>query len=297
MTKLKAVPPTTVREGKAKILIFGKPGVGKTFTALDFPAPYFIDTEGGATRRRYMEKLQKSGGAYLGREQGSLDFEAVIGQIQGLAVEKHSYKTLIIDSFTKLYGTFAADAAEKGGDDYGRDKKEANKPSRRLINWIDRVDMNVILVCHEIAQWGVDSKGVRTEVGSTFDGYAKLAHELDLTLNIIKAGPNRIAKIQKSRLEGFDDGASFAWNYSAFADLYGKETIEKDGKQIILASADQIKKFNNFVSIVKLPENQIDKWLKAANAEAIEEIDEDKMAKILAYIETTYIKPQQGEAA
>ena len=48
MSKLKAKDPVNAEPSKPKMLIFGKPGVGKTWGALDFPSCYYIDTEGGA---------------------------------------------------------------------------------------------------------------------------------------------------------------------------------------------------------------------------------------------------------
>ena len=41
----------------------GKPGTGKSFFALNAPAPYLIDTEGGATREQYVKKLIAAKGA------------------------------------------------------------------------------------------------------------------------------------------------------------------------------------------------------------------------------------------
>jgi hypothetical protein len=58
-SKLKAKAPTEVKPGKTKALVFGKSGVGKTWFTLTFPAPYYIDTEGGADLRHYRERLQK----------------------------------------------------------------------------------------------------------------------------------------------------------------------------------------------------------------------------------------------
>lgn len=296
MTKLKAVDPKEAEPSKPKILIFGKPGVGKTWTSLDFPSVYYIDSEGGASRSHYTDKLKKSGGVYFGPEQGSTDFAAVIGQVQALATEQHSYRTLVLDSGSKLYNHARFEAAEKGGDDYGRDKKEANKPARRLTNWLQKIDMNVIIVAHEIPQWGIDSKGERTQIGVTFDAWDKLDYELDLCLNIIKAGPNRTAKIVKSRLTGFPDGEAFKWSYDDFSGRYGKDVIEKDGKRIVLASPEQITAIKNLLNIIKLPEGQLDKWLKSANAETLEEIEQSKAQAIIDHINVKYIKTQ-GEAA
>lgn len=281
MSKLKAIDPKKAEQTKPKILIFGKPGVGKTFVSLDFPSCFYIDSEGGATREHYSDKLAKAGGSYLGLEQGSLDFDLVISQVQALATEKHHYKTLIIDSFTKLYNEFAAIAADKFGDDFGRDKKEANKPTRRFIRWLSRLDMNVILIAHEKPLWGLDGKGVRAEIGVTFDAYDKLSYELDLTLNIIKAGPNRLARIQKSRLIGFPDGDSFPWSYEEFAKRYGKDVIEKDVVQVVLADAAQLEEIKKLLEIVRLPEGETDKWLTKAGVENWSEMDQEKIEKCI----------------
>ena len=281
-SKLKAVDPKAAEPSKPKILIFGDPGVGKTWTSLEFPNCYFIDTEGGATRDHYTDRLKKSGGVYMGPEQGSLDFDVVIEQIQALATEKHSYKTVIIDSFTKLYNTCAAEAAEKGGDDFGRDKKEANKPTRKLINWLGRLDMNVILIAHQKAKWGQDAKGNRVESGVTYDAYEKLAYELDLTMNIIKAGPNRLAKIQKSRLIGFPEGETLPWSYQEFAKRYGVEVIEKASNQLVLAKPEQVAEITSLLEVVKLPPGETERWLKHAGVESWTEMDEDKIVKCIA---------------
>lgn len=295
-SKLKAVPPKEAEPSKPKILIYGRPGVGKTFTSLDFPACFYIDSEGGASRSHYTDKLKASGGVYLGKEQGSNDFSTVIEQVQALAIEKHSYKTLIIDSFTKLYNIATFEAAEKGGDEYGRDKKEANKPTRRLMNWLDRIDMNVILIAHEKSMWGLDATGKRAEIGSTFDGYDKMEYDLDLVINIIKNGPSRIAKIAKSRLLGFPETTSFPWSYEEFANRYGKDVIEKEGKQIILATNSQLSEIQALLKTVRIPEKEIDKWLKGAGADSWEEMDSDKLAGTIAFIRKSYLKPE-GEKA
>jgi len=95
--KLRAVSPNDTEPSKPKILIYGKPGVGKTWSAIDFPNVYYIDSEGGANLKHYIDKLRKSNGVYLGPDQGGADMETIIEQIQALATEDHTYKTLVID--------------------------------------------------------------------------------------------------------------------------------------------------------------------------------------------------------
>jgi len=193
---LKAKKPEDVKATKPKFMISGEAKVGKTTFALQFPKPYFIDTEGGATREQYVAALKKSGGVYLGKDEGSQDFKVVIEQVKDLTTTKHDYKTLIIDSFTYLYLLEAADAEEKGGSDYGRDKKEANKPTRQLIRALEKLDMTVIIICHSKDKWEKKpgSKDERTLTGTTFDGWEKLNYIYDLWLEIMRGGKTMVVK-------------------------------------------------------------------------------------------------------
>ena len=294
MSKLKAVSPKKVAESKPKILIFGKPGVGKTFNSLDFPAAYFIDTEGGANLDHYTDRLKKSGGMYLGPEQGSLDFDTILEQVQALATEDHKFNTLIIDSITKVYNLAITKEAERLGDKnaFGADKKPAIAYMRRLISWLNRLDMNVILIAHEKAEWGIVN-GERTQVGVTFDAYDKLEYELHLALNIQKNGPNRTARIRKSRLQQFPEGESFPWSYEAFAEKYGKEIITKEHVKIALASEAQVAEIQSLLAIVKLPEGMADKWLDAADAADWPEMDAEKIVKCIDALKAKLPKPAE----
>lgn len=281
VSKLTAVDPKTAEPSKPKILIFGKPGVGKTWTSLDFPKVYYIDTEGGATRNHYTDKLVKANGVYFGVEQGSLDFETILGQVQALATEDHEYKTLVIDSITKVFNAEIAKEAErlKDKDAFGASKKPAIGYMRRLVSWLTRLEMNVILIAHEKVLWESGEQS-----GFTYDAWDKLEYELDLCMNIVKAGENRFAKVRKSRLIGFPDGASFPWSYDEFATRYGKDVIEKQGGKIILATPEQLARLNELLEIVKFKdstENTKAKWLSAKGVESFSEMNTKDVAALI----------------
>jgi len=281
MTKLKAIKPKTAEPSKPKILVFGKAGVGKTFTSLDFPSCYYVDSENGASRAHYTDKLDKAGGVYLGVEQGSQDFNEVIEQVKALATEKHQYKTLIIDSITKLFNIEVAKEADRLGekDAFGASKKPAIAKTRKLLQWLDKLDMNVILIAHEKPLWASEK-----QIGVTYDAWEKLEYELDLTFNIIKQGDTRKALIKKSRLQGFPDGGNFAWSFEEFASRYGKDIIESSGHQLILATPEQIKELNDLLERIKLPEGQEEKWFKAFKAESYEEMESTNLDKIITVL-------------
>jgi len=285
-SKLKAVDPKSAEPNKPKVLIYGKGGVGKTWTSLTFPNVYYIDTEGGATRDHYTDKLKAAGGSYLGIEQGSQSFDTVLEQIQALATEEHGFKTLVIDSITKLFNLEVSREAERLGDKnaFGADKKPAVSYMRRLCNWLTRLDMNVILIAHEKPEWGQDARGERAEVGQTFDCWDKLSYELDLCMQIVKAGDQRKARIKKSRLIGFPDASTIDWSYASFAERYGKEVIERQSHKLELATDEQIGEALRLIAQVTLdPKNAQDKWI-AENQSDFAEVDAEKMAKIINYL-------------
>lgn len=274
-SKLGAVDPKAADPSRPKITVFGKPGVGKTWGALDFPSVYYIDTEAGADLAHYTDKLKKSGGVYFGREQGSQDFATVIEQVKALATEEHSYKTLVIDSLSKIYNIEVNKEAEKfalknpdAKSDYGASKKPALRLSGTLIRWLDKLDMNVILICHEKAEW---AKG--EQIGYIPDAHEKLEYDLHLCLQILKEGDSRKAFVKKSRLKEFPDASRFDWSYPEFVKRFGAVKIEAVAKQVILATPEQVKELNDLLEIIKIPEDTIEKWLKKANAENFEDME------------------------
>ena len=285
-SKLKAKDPEKAAPSKPKILIFGKPGVGKTWTAIDFPSCYYIDTEGGADLGHYTEKLKAAGGVYMGPEDGSLDFPTVIEQFQALATEKHEFKTVIVDSITKLFNAAVASEAERLGEKnaFGADKKPAIAFMRRLVAWVNRLDMNVLFIAHSRAEWGVDSKGERTEIGQTFDCWDKLEYELHLALEILKQGASRKARVRKSRLLGFPDAEVFEWSYPSFAERYGKDIIEAASTPIVLASPEQVAEIERLTKVVKFEQADIDKVLARASAESFAELNADQAAKLIDWL-------------
>lgn len=285
-SKLKAVDPKSADPSKPKMLIFGKPGVGKTWGALEFPAVYYVDTEGGADMAHYTDKLKKAGGMYFGPEQGSLSFSSILEQVEALATEKHQFRTLVLDSVSKLMNLEIAHEAERLGDknQFGADKKPAVGYMRRLTAWLTRLDMNVIMIAHQRDLWGLDAKGQRAQIGITFDAWDKLEYELHLCLNIVKAGDQRLAKVVKSRLLGFPDASTFPWSYDEFATRYGRDVIEKESVQLVLISAEQLAEIVGLLEVVKLPDGQVEKWLTAAGVTELKELDTDKAVKIIGHL-------------
>lgn len=278
----KLVSPTVVQASKPKFMISGESGVGKTFFALDFKKPILCDCEGGATRSQYQEKLKKSGGMYFGKEQGSQNFQEVIKLVKELTTQKHDFKTLIIDSFSYLYMLEASEAEAKGGSDFGRDKKMANIPTRQLMSALEKIDLTVILITHSKDKWERKGKDI-LNVGTTFDGWEKMEYTLDLWIELLKGGKTFVVK--KSRIASLPQGDSFPLSYDRFAELYGKEVLEKEATPIALSSPEQINRLNKLIEGLKIDQETQDKWFKKCNVESFEEMSSEQIQSLITFCE------------
>ncbi len=259
---LKAKDPTLAKPRKPKMLAFGDAGVGKTWAAMGFPRPYYADAEGGASLPHYTKRLKDVDGAYLGPEDGANDFEAMTNEIKLLATTKHPFRTLVIDSHTKMFNSEVAVEYQRlqniGRDmdkTFGAEKKSAINWMRKWLLWFEKMDMTCILICHSKAMWK-DGK----EIGVTFDGWDKLSYELDLVVHVIKQGASRKARIIKSRLEQFSEGSVIDWDYASFSSLYGAEVLEAESAPVEAPTEQQILDYTGMLDVMRIDPKVLDKW-------------------------------------
>ena len=283
---LKAKKPDTTLVTKPKFLIFGPPGVRKTWVALDFPSVYYIDTEGGASLPAYQQKLIDGGGSYFGKDEGSQDFSCVLEEVATLATTEHKFQTLVIDSFSKLYLLAAAEAEARIGNDFGKDKKEANKPTRQLMSWLERLDMNVLLVCHEKDKWKKEGDKLFSE-GKTFDGLDKMEYDLHLCLRVDKSG----ARVMKSRLEGFPLDSRFPWSFAEIEKRCGANIMLRQPRAIELPSIQELAEMHRLMQVVKMPEGWEEKALSKAGVATWQEMDRVKVQACIKHL-AGLIKPE-----
>ncbi len=68
-----------------RCVLYGVEGIGKTTLAAQFPTPLFLDTEDG-TKQLEVDRV------------ACQDWPSLRGAVAELAVEKHGYQTIVIDS-------------------------------------------------------------------------------------------------------------------------------------------------------------------------------------------------------
>lgn len=284
MSVLKGVKPEELQQ-RLKVFFYGPAKVGKTTASIQFPKPYWIDTEGSADKPIYARLIKKSDGVVF----QSQDFDDVVGQVKGLLTEKHGYKTLIIDSFTILYNDLVDRFETQMGSDFGRHIAAANKRVKHLLNLLLRLDMNVLITSHSKQEYGNNM----VVLGQTFDCYKKLDYLFDLIIEVQKRGKERVAIVKGTRFECFEEDETFPFNYEEIAKRYGREILEKEAVPVKVAEFSQVVEIMKLIELVKVPEEVVAKWLKKANSETLEDMPYDDIQKCINHLKSKI----QGEIA
>lgn len=285
--KLKGVKPDTVKPGRAKVLISGESGVGKTTVAIQFPNVVYQDHEGGARERKYTEQLQKSGALYFGPEEGSLSMDDVIEQGRAMRALEHPYKTTVHDSITELLLIAQAEEADRLdaadiSNEFGSDRRPGARKMRRLLAIYSGTDMNVVFIAHSKAEWKkVGNK--REQVGNTADtGYDKLRYALDLWIDIEQQGKERYMRVKKSRHENFVMGEKYPWTYDDFAKRFGRERIEGAVETTKLVDEETLKQILVYREIGVINADNEAAWFKkCGGVEDWADITADQSVKLL----------------
>jgi hypothetical protein len=289
---LRGIQPELVKK-RLKTLLYGVAGSGKTMAAISFPQPYLIDTEKGYEHQQYLDKIKENGGCVF----HTLDFDEVLAEVKALATEKHTYKTLIIDPLTVIYNNLiekcAADRATPKNPDgmaHGGHYIAADRKMKQLLSLLLKVDMNVIITCHSKNLYGDNM----TLLGQTFDGYKKLDYLFDLVFEINKKGKIREAIIKKTRIESFQESDRFQFSYDEMAKRYGREILEKDCQEL-LATPYQISQIENYIKLMNIKPEIIEKWLNKGDANSWDEMDRKHMDSIIEYLKSKLALSEQNK--
>ena len=212
-----------------KIMLEGPPGGGKSTAAIQVPDNYIIDMEKGTSR--YYKTIQKNRGKVVQTK----DWRVVEDEIQCLATEKHPFKTVTLDPITVYWELVqelwdskfvAAQTREDLLQDFGmRFWVKVKKQYRRLRKILMDLDMNVILIAHEI-----DKYSGQQVVGTKPDSDKKDEFALDFTFRLVKENNKYVAYTLKQRIDIGDQvfPDKFIWSYDNLTKFYGKDALEKE---------------------------------------------------------------------
>jgi hypothetical protein len=270
-------------EKRFKGLFYGVSGSGKTTCSLQFPKPYFIDTEKGATNDQYIDLLVQGGGNYFFTQ----DFDDLEKEVKELANVKHDYQTLVIDPITNIYNNLLERCEKSVGSSHGKHYGEANKKFKRLIDLLLRLDMNIVITSHTKNEYG-DKLVV---LGQTFDAYKKLDYLFDLVIEVkATSATKRMGTVRKSRITTFPLLEEFEFSYPVLSAKYDKKMLEKSSVPLNLITDQTLSVLKETFKKLNYSGEQIDRLLSKKNLSDLSELTE---AEALAFIDKMKTKEEK----
>ncbi len=221
--------PAEQAQKKAKVLVYGEPGTGKTFFALSFPRVALIDTEGGA---------DLYGGRFDFDVLRTKSFGDILEAVEAVKADHgRTWQTLVIDPISVVWqvlqdaGQQAAEARAmrygRAADDVLLTQRDWGLIKRRLYSAMTELvnlPVNVILTAHlrDMLETRRDSRGqeVAVKVGERPDAEKKTGYWPDVIIRLVVDKGEHVGIIEKDRSGLFKVGQRVPnVNYSHFAPL------------------------------------------------------------------------------
>jgi len=215
---------------RLKLFLWGETGVGKTVLSLKFPQPVVIDLEGGT---------DLYGDTFEFDVLKTSDPEKIMLSVDWLLVNKHKYKTLVIDPITvywealqkKWSDLFLKRKPKSVGykhefyDLQPKDWMTIKAEFKDFLRKVIALDMNVIVTARERTKYQEGSFMVA--IGETFDGEKSLPYMFDTIVRMTVDKNKHIGFCIKDRSNKLPAG-EFECTYETLEKLFGKIYLEKE---------------------------------------------------------------------
>jgi len=283
------------KHARLKLFLWGETGSGKTRLALHFPSPTVIDQEKGTIH--YAAEFDF-------HVKHTTDPNVTIEAVDWLRLNKHPYKTLIIDPITLYWEALQKKWSEillrrnvesKGYkhefyDMQVKDWMAVKGEWKEFIRKLLGLDMNVIVTAREKTKY--KDGGFMQAIGETFDGEKSLPYLFDTVMRLFKTKEGKYMGLCiKDRTGKFPEKGEFEISYKMFEKRYGA-ALKKEAIVISYASPEQIQKIKDMGNELGMTAEKIQSRLSAYDAESWDELTEDNAKIIIEKLETAKTKKE-----
>jgi hypothetical protein len=287
-------PAVPVDLQRLKLLLWGPTGTLKTRTALQFPRPVVIDLERGTER-------------YAGEFEFSTLPPAtpsdVLQAIRWLRDNRHDFLTLVVDPITiywaalqrKWSDIFVArlggrkmhhnEFVEFGPREWSTVKAEFNEMLRTVL----QLDMNVVFVAHDKAQYSSGGGDMMTKVGEMPDAEKNLERVFDVIIRcerVTEPAPVGQPPVHKFFANVIKDRTAllptrFPLEYTTIAQAAGLPALERRARPRTPPSSDQIHEIDELVTQLAISNAQISDRLNAYGVDRFEDLTQVQAQLVL----------------
>ena len=217
----------TQKKRRAKVLLYGTYGTGKTVLSLQFPRPVLIDMERGS--ECYNDKFSF-------KVFHTTDVDQVKKGVAWLTKNTTDRETIVLDSITEYWSalqmkwseTFLRRNKGKGNkeeyyDLQPRDWAQIKSEFKSFLRSLLSLDMNVI--CTSRVKDLYSEEVMLKKIGETFDCDRSLPYLFDTVVRLDKIEGRHIARVEKDRTGLLPP--TFEASYSVFAYAFDLVDFEK----------------------------------------------------------------------
>jgi hypothetical protein len=312
-----------IKDYKLKVLIWGKPGVGKSRWALNSDKPLVLDFENSTTLYSnefdfYRAVIDQSTAVKSKKDKSVKDISSAVLLTKEIMNEinegiyNNVVNTLIIDSATDLLDNIESILVKQYELNMIKSVNQLNQlqkskwyafrrdNTRRLLDKIISLDVNIIFTARSKLVWGTGDDGKMQPIGNEIDALPILSSLVDVTIEITDNGDIVINKTRLTKTKGiiegiktFNDFKQFVLNDKASKKNdkiksakkeSGKETQGKESvEQNTLITKDQIAEIKKLQEEIPILDSSVKVVLK--DMFKIEKMEELKVSQYELFLD------------